>query len=315
MEKPIEKIWVRLVEQTGKLFPAVLTAILLSSFLCLFARVGSESTPTPLPLPLSLTDSNGDVVTLQAPPKRIVALDSAAVEILFALKEGDRVVGTHGFVSYPPEVKKIEKVGDAFNLNFEKVTELQPDLIYVFFDRFVPELKSLGMTVLYLQPPTTLEEVARRMRMWGQIVDRPEAAEALAREFEQSIDIVRQVVAAVKKGPRVFHYVAPELWTLGAGTLANEVYTLLKAENIFADLTGSQQVSPEAIVARDPQVIISFPRHGPALLKAYPALQKLSAVKQGKLFVLNSAVLSIGGPRLVQGIEQVAKIFYRGLFP
>lgn len=272
------------------------------------------STPNPSPFPLVLTDSNGKRVVIEKPPKRIVAIDVAAVEILFAMGEGDRVVGTHAFFSQPG-AEKIEKVGDAFTLNVEKIAELKPDLVYTFYARPLHELKKLGVAVLYLTSPTTFAEVADRMRLWGKLVDKPDAGEELARRFELELNAVKRKVASVKEGPRVFHYEGSGLWTSGSGTLTHEVYALLKARNIFSDVAGWRQVSPEAIVARDPQVVISVRPDGPEAIKSDPAFQAITAVKARKLFVVDGALFSVAGPRLVQGVEQVAKLLYLDLFP
>ena len=304
------------------LIPVLMLAIFM-------AACGAEATPTPTPtvtptpsptptpslFPLTLTDSNGNEVTISRPPERIVAIDGDAVEILFAMGEGHRIVGIHDFVSYPPEVEEIEKVGGAFALNFEKIAALEPDLIVIFFDSPVAELKKLGVQVLYLKTPGTLEGVADQMRSWGKIVNNPGAAEELAMQFEASLDDLQEKLAGVQEGPRVFHDLAPGLWTAGSGTLFNEIYILLKAQNIFGDIQEYKQVSPEELVARDPQVVISTHPEGRDAFKSDPAFQDISAVKEGKLYIVDGALVSVTGPRLVQGIAQMAISLYPDLFP
>ena len=273
-------------------------------------------TPTPSPFPLTVVDSNGRDIVFNEPPQRIVAIDSAAVEILFAMGEGHRVVGTHSFLTYPPEAADIERIGSAFALDLEKIAELEPDLIYIFFGgQFLADLESLDIKVLYLESPTTLEEVALQFRMWGRIVNQPNAADELAKQFEESVDEVLGKVAGVDEGPRVFHDEAPGLWTAGSGSLSNEVYDLLKAQNVFGDTPGFVQASAEQVVGRDPQVVISVYSEGPDLIRDDPAFQELSAVKEDRLFYLDGDLLSIAGPRLLQGIERMARFLYPGLFP
>ncbi|MFQ5933786.1 MAG: ABC transporter substrate-binding protein, partial [Dehalococcoidia bacterium] len=121
----------------GRLRPISKIAILaIFTAVVLIAAACDDSTPTAAPTatyPLTIVDGNGDAVTLEAPPLRIVAIDGAAVEVLFAIGEGHRIIGTHDFVSYPPETADIAKVGGAFALDFEKIAALEPDLIYIFF--------------------------------------------------------------------------------------------------------------------------------------------------------------------------------------
>ncbi|MEE9198490.1 MAG: ABC transporter substrate-binding protein [Dehalococcoidia bacterium] len=293
----------------------VFVAVAVVALACGEANPAPTSTPASSPFPLTLTDSSGSQVTLDEPPERIVAIDSAAVEILFALGEGHRVIGTHDFVSYPPEADQIERVGSAFALDLERIAALEPDLIYIFFDAPLPDLQKLGVPVLYLKSPDTLEEVAQQMRGWGEIVGKPGAALELVASFQGSIEAVKEKVAGVTEGPRVFHDEAPGLWTTGSGSLADEVYTLLKAENTFSDISGYAQVSPEEVVARDPEVIISVHAEGPDSFRSTPAFQNISAVKSDRLFAIEGSLLSVPGPRLVQGVELVAKLLYPDLFP
>ena len=86
--------------------------------------------------PFYVQDSYGQKIIFDEPPQRIVAYDSAAVEVLFALGEGDRIIATHSFVSYPASVDALPKVGDASTLDIERVLELEPDLIFIFFPSF-----------------------------------------------------------------------------------------------------------------------------------------------------------------------------------
>ena len=90
--------------------------------------------------PIDILDSNEENIRIYEPVQKMIVLDSAAVEILFAIGEGDKIVGTHSFISHPEEAKQIAKVGDAFSINIEKIIEQEPDLVYIFFDKFAEEL-------------------------------------------------------------------------------------------------------------------------------------------------------------------------------
>ncbi len=272
-------------------------------------------TPTPSLFPLTITGSNGEKVVLAKPPERIVVIDDAAVEILFALGEGRRVVGADNYATYPPQASAIPKLGDAFALDFEKMAALKPDFIYTFYASPLPKMEQLGVPVLYLESPATIAQVADRMRLLGEIVDKPEAGTRLAQGFLNSIRTITDKVAGVQQGPSVYFDVAPGWWTFGSGTLGDQISTLLKAQNVFADISGSQQVSPEEIVARDPQVIISTDAEGPAFFHSQPALQNVSAVKNNRIFPIDGSLLDIPGPRLVQGIQEMAHSLYPRLVP
>ncbi len=273
----------------------------------------TPATPTPIPavFPFVVRDSNGNDVIFERPPERIVALDSAVVEILFAIGEGDRVVATHDFVTYPPETADIPRLGGAFNADIEATVALEPDLVFVFFDRFLEDLERAGLKVLYLETLTDdFIAVADRVRLWGGILGTPSAADVVALDFEARVDAIKATMAPYVAGPKVFQDEG-DLWTPGQGTLIQQVFDLLKLENIAADITGYEQLSPEVIVERDPSIIIAS--YGDNI-SGRPAFADVLAVRNGAIYVPSSDALSIAGPRFVAGIEELAAWAYPALF-
>ena len=261
--------------------------------------------------PLAIIDSDGEEVTFDKPPERIVAYDSDVVEILFAIGEGQRVVGTHNLVSYPPEADAIPRLGSAFDINVEAIVALEPDLVYLFFDRFLPDLERAGLKVLYLK---TLSQdfvrVADNIRTWGRITGATAAAQAVATQFESRVQGVREVMAPYASMPTVFQDVGG-FWTPGPDTLVGEVFDLLKLRNIAEDVSGYAQLSPEIIVERNPQIIITLDREA---FMGNPAFADVLAVKNGRVYELNPDLLSIAGPRFADGIEELAKLVHPALF-
>ncbi len=270
--------------------------------------------PLPPPLfPLYITDSNGAEVFFDEPPERIVAYDSAVVEILFALGEGHRVVGTHDFVSYPPEADDVQRLGGAFDINVEAIVALEPDLVYLFFDRFQPDLERAGLKVLYLETLNNdFIKVTDDMRLWGRITGNPAAADALAKKFQARVDGFKASMASSDdSGLSIFQDIGG-FWTPGPDTLVGEVFQLLKLRNIASDISGYAQLSPEVIVERDPQIV--FTTDVEAFLDN-PAFAGVQAVRNGQVIEMNSTLLSVAGPRFVDGIEELAKLVYPVLFP
>ena len=279
-------------------------------------RPARVSTPAPYPasvtFPLSIIDSNGAEVIFDEPPERIVAYDSAVVEILFALGEGHRVVGTHDFVSYPPEADDVPRLGGAFDVSVEAIVALEPDLVYLFFERFQPDLERAGLKVLYLE---TLNhdfiKVTDDMRLWGRITGNPAAADALAKKFKARVEGLKAPMASYGPGLSIFQDVGG-FWAPGPDTLVGEVFELLKLRNIASDISGYAQLSPEVIVERDPQIVLTTDA------KAFldnPAFAGVQAVRSGQVIELNPTLLSVAGPRFVDGIEELAKLVYPALFP
>ena len=267
--------------------------------------------PTPALFPYTVTDSKGNEVTFEEPPERVVSFDSAAVEILFAIGEGHRVVGTHDFVTYPPETADIPRVGDAFNVNLEATLVLEPDLVFVFTDTYLADLERVGLKVLYqVSLSDDFRRVADNIRTWGRIMGNPDAAEAVAAQFESRVARIEETMAAQPMGPSVFQDEG-DLWTPGPDSLIANVFELLKLQNIAHDVSGYAQLSPEVIVARTPEVIIAS--YGDTI-SGNPAFQNLPAVRNNRIYIPQSDALSIAGPRYIDGVEELARWVYPDLF-
>ena len=299
---------------SGRLVSVVLVLVALVALAC--GSSGSVSTPTltvesPAAFPFIVVDSNGREVVFDGPPDRIVAFDSAAVETLFAIGEGHRVVATHDFVSYPPQVSDIPRVGDAFSMDIEAVVALEPDLVFVFFPTALEQLERAGLKVLFLESLNDdFPRIADTVRMWGRITGRSDVAETVASDFEVRLGAIRSTMADKPQGPWVFQDEG-DLWTPGPDTLVGEVFELLKLRNIAHDVSGYAQLSPEVIVDRNPQIVIAS--YGDTI-SGNPAFGNVRAVRDGRILVPLSDALSVAGPRFIEDIEQLAQWVYPELF-
>ena len=265
----------------------------------------------PRPYPFTVTGSNGKAITFDKAPERIVAIDSAVVETLYLLGEGRRIVGTHDLVTYPPEAKDIPKLGGAFNLNLEATVGLDPDLVFVFSEGPVADLERLGLKVLFMESVSDdFRRVADNIRIWGRIVDSPEAAEAVASDFEARVAKLEGLMEERPPGPKVFQDEG-SLWTSGPDTLIGRVFDLLKLQNIAFEVTGYAVFNPEVIVERRPDIVVASYQDE---ISSNPIFADMPAVKNGRVFVPPSDLLSIPGPRYIDGIEALAKWVYPNLY-
>lgn len=261
---------------------------------------------------VELVDGMERAFVFTSAPGKIVAYESAVVEILFAINEGHRVVGTHDFVEFPLEAASVTRVGDAFQINIEAVLELEPDLVFLSSLGFIDELEDAGLRVLFIPSRDSgLSAAAADIRLWGQIVGNSKDAEVLAVEFERRLANVSSILSGVDLGPRVFRDEGG-LWTPGPDTLMGEVFELLKLENIAHDVSGFEQLSPEVIVARDPEVIIASDF---STIENDPAFANITATLNGRIIRMEGEPLSVAGPRFIQGIEDLAGQIYPELFP
>ena len=275
-------------------------------------------TPTPEPAlgPVTVTASDGTEVMFESPPERMVVYDGAAVEMLFAIGQGHRIVGTHSYVNYPAETESIAKVGDAFNMDIEAIVALEPDLVYVFYDRFNADLERAGLKVLYIKSLSHgFTDISGQIRMWGAITGATEDAEAVASEFDARVAAIEEKMEEVEPTWRVYSH-GFDWWTPGRDTLVNDVFELLKLENV-ADFEGYQQISPEIIVADEPDIIMADSIES---VTGNPALSAMHMVEDPDhiahhIFVMSEGnSFSVAGPRFMDAVEEFAAWVYPKLF-
>ena len=314
--------------------PVGALALLLALLLALAAACGDEgdngaaartSTPTAtaaaaVQYPLTLTDGLGRSVTLTSAPQRIASLSPAATEILFAVGAGGQVAAVDKFSDYPPEAKRREQL-DAFQPSVEAIAGAQPDLVLVFYDpgNLVDGLTNANLTVFFLDTPTSVEGVLEQIRLLGQATGHRQEGEELAQSMQQGITAIEERLADVAQGPRLFHEVDNQLYTVAPASFVGNLYSILKAQNIAA---GSDQAYPqlsqEAIIEADPEVIILGDAAGgesPETVMARPGWGSISAVKNDRIYVIDPDIVSRPGPRLVDALETLAQKLYPERFP
>lgn len=271
--------------------------------------------------PLVLTDGAGRQVRVERRPERILSLAPSNTEILFALGAGPRVVGVDRFSDYPPEAREKAQVGGIVDPSFEKIVALEPDIVFAINgEDIVSRLEDLGLTVFVLEP-RNLEQVYEGIRAIGRIIGSDGRAEEVVSAMQARVRTVTARVADLPPGerPKVFHEVWPEpLATAGPGTFIDDLITLAGGRNIFAD-AGEEwpQVSAEVVVQRDPDVIItSFPESVSELKgKERGGWEGVAAVKNGRIGLVDQDLIARPGPRIVAGLEAVARVIHPELFP
>ena len=153
-------------------------------------------------------------------------------------------------------------------------------------------------------------DVANQIRMWGAITGANDAAGAVADEFDARVAAVRAKMESVSETQTIYSH-GFQWWTPGQNTLVNDVFELLKLENV-AQFEGYQQISPEAVVAANPDIIMG----DPAAVADEEALAALDAASAGRIFNFTPGnSLSVAGPRFMDAVEEMAAWVYPELFP
>ena len=289
------------------------------------APAATEEPPTPTlePLsnyPLTVTDGAGNRVTLEAEPMRIVSLAPSHTEILFALGLGDRVVGVTEYCNYPPEATALPQVGGFSSIDLEQVVGLDPDLVLgttLHATEIAPALQEREVTVFIAEPQTVLEVMDTVLTI-GHLAGVDDAAADLAASMQARIDAVQETIADAEQ-PTVFWELGPELYSAGPGSFINDLIVMAGGENIAADADSPwPQMSMEAIILKDPDVVVlADHNYGQTseMVKERPGWTDIAAVKEGRIIeITDDDIISRPGPRVVDGLEFIAKALHPDLF-
>ena len=281
----------------------------------------AAATPTEAPaFPLTIEDAEGTEVTIGEAPRRIVSYSPGATEILFAIGAGDRVVAADEFSDYPPEAQDLPRLAYS-GPDPERALALEPDLVLMASQQReqVGQFRGLGMTVLYLREPEALEGVFGAVEQLGAITGERARADALAASMRGRVEAVAAAVAGAGEEPRVFFELTADLYTAGPGTFVGELLTLARGRNVAEGaLTPFPQLGAEAVIAADPQVVLLADAEWgetPEKVCARPGWDAITACREGRVHPVDGDLTSRPGPRIVDGLEQVARLLHPALFP
>jgi iron complex transport system substrate-binding protein len=265
--------------------------------------------------PVSVRQSDGEVLTLERQPQKIVSLSAHATEIFCALGVEAQLIAVERFANCPLGSKTKPEV-DAFQPNLEAIAGYGPDLVYVASNRgeLVETLRRLGITVLYLDVPDSLDGVLEHVELLGQASGRTDEAARLVASMRQRINAVRAKVSDVSQGPRIFHELDTQYFTAAPNSFIGDFYNFLKAQNIAAGSASAYpQLSAEVIVQRNPEVIVLADEAAgvtPATVRARPGWDAIDAVKNNRICMIDPDIVSRPGPRIVDALEALGKCLY-----
>ncbi|MDD1770031.1 MAG: cobalamin-binding protein [Methanomassiliicoccales archaeon] len=269
---------------------------------------------------LNIVDDYGRTVELHGIPQRIVSVAPSPTEILFAVGAGSQVVGVDNYSDYPAQAKNLPQIG-SYTLNIEVIMSLKPDLI-VSSD-LVPraqldQLEAQGVPY-FIFATRTMEDVIKDLRLAGSLTGHSLEAESLVAGLQARINAVtnKTLASGVEKIRTYIEYYP--LWTYGPGSFGNDIIRLAGGANIASNASSEYpELTTEYIIAQDPQVIIYTT--GPMTttiasdFAARSGWSNTYAVSHDKIYSIDDNLVSRYGPRVVDGLEQMAEIIHPELF-
>lgn len=298
---------------------AALAAILLAVVMA--AGCGNQAVKGKETRPTVFVDDLGREVEIAEVPQSIVSIAPSCTEILFALGLGDKVAGVTEYCDYPEEAKEKPKIGTFTTPNLEAIVALQPDLVLATGGvqaEVLGRMEELGLTVFAVNPATFAQTVAV-IRLIGQITGAGEEAERIARDMESRADAVaarvRDMEAEGKGRPRVFYeiYYENNVWTAGRSSIISDLVRLAGGENLGdVEENDYYEFSVERLMAENPQVYLvgSGSMFEPGDITSRPGWDRMDAVREGRVRVIDEDLVYRTGPRLIEGLEAIHRAIY-----
>lgn len=256
------------------------------------------------------TDSYGREVSLPREPQRIISMSPSITEMLFMLNSGDKLVGITDFCTYPPETKQITKIGGLQNFNTESLIVLEPDVVIIgsiITKEEVEKIEKAGIPVIAIREEQKMEGIYDALTVLGRIVNQDSLAIEEIKILKNKMESLHLDTSG-KNPPSVYYVV--DFGDAGDYTAPNnshihEIITRAGGRNIGEDLSG-WNISREYLFQEDPDFIFIRKEDKDHFCSKFP-YRELSAVKNGRVYPIESGWIDIVSPRNFLAIEYMNK--------
>jgi len=285
-----------------------------------------EPTEESMPETMTFTDDLGHEIELEGYPQAIISLSASTTEILFAIGAGSQVVGRDEYSIYPDEALEVTNIGAMWEeLPAEAILAMEPDLIVaaqIISEDQVQALRDLGLNVYWQANPTSYEELWKNLRDFAKLTGHEDETEALISDLEARVAAVQEKTATISDQPSVFYELdatdPSNPWTAGSGTFIDYIINQAGGSNAASALEGDYaQISSEQLIAVNPDIILlADAPYGttPEGVAERPGWDVITAVQESALYPIDPNMMSVPGPRLVNALEETARLLHPELF-
>lgn len=264
--------------------------------------------------PVTVTPAEGDPITIERRPERIISLSASNTETLFAVGAGEQVVAVDEQSDYPTDAPKTDLSG--LTPNIEAISGYNPDLVVISDDaeNLVESMSAVNVPVLLVPAAVTIDDVYSGMELIGKATGHTDEAADLVEQTRAGLD---KIVADTPKPPEplsYYHELDTTLYSATSKTFIGQIYGLFGMTNIAdpadQDTGGYPQLSNEAILQADPDLIfladVQCCGQNAETVAARPGWNTLTAVKNGNVVLLDDDLASRWGPRIVDLAQSIA---------
>jgi len=237
------------------------------------------------------------------------------------------VVGVDDYSDFPAEAGSLPKIGNLEKQNFEQIVALKPDLVLaaeINSPEQVKALADLGLTVYYLSNPKTIEDLYPNLEIVAKLTGHEPEAAALTEKLKARVSVVDEKIKTAAGQPVVFYELdatdPAKPWTAGPGSFVDLLIARAGGVNLttIAKITDPYpQVGAEQLVTTNPDLIVLGDSMWGVTVESVaqrPGWEKLKAVTGNQVYTFDDNLVSRPGPRLVDGLEALAKLLHPELF-
>jgi len=280
----------------------------------------------PVSDPIVVTDDLGVEITLEEPARAIISISPSLTEILFSVGAGDRLIGRDSNSQFPQEALTAVDLGGMWDgIPVEDILAMEPDLILageIYSAEAVDELRALGLVVYWQKNPADFEGLFENIRAVSVLTGTEDQAEMVIESLQSRIADLDDQLLGVEGIPLVFYELdasdPSNPWTPGEDTFISYIINRAKGQNLGDSLIGEWvQISSEELLAQNPDyILLADALYGitPESVAGRSGWNEIKAVVENDIYPFDPFVLSVPGPRLVEGYEQVAVILHPDVF-
>jgi len=266
----------------------------------------------------TVVDQMARQVIVPDDPGRVISLAPSITEIVFALKQEYRLKGVTRYSDYPGAAKKLPRIGSYVRLDIERIVALNPDLCIATRDgnpkAIIDRLALLNIPV-YVVNPRDIDSILETILEIGAILNAGHRAKNLTDGMRTRIQRVMSRVAQVNYRPRVFFQIGiSPIVSTGTDTFIHELIEIAGGINLAAGRSAYPRFSTEQVLALEPEVLVitSMARQaGFEQIKAqWRRWPKIPAVRDERIFIVDSDLFDRPSPRLVSGLELLTGLIH-----
>jgi len=254
-------------------------------------------------------------------PKRVITIGGPITEIAYKLGANGLLVGSDTTSYYPPEAKKLAKVGYNRALSAEGILSLNADLVVLTEDAGPPaainQLNAAGVPMLQLKTNRSIDDIVASIKQIGQALDREKESKQLIADLTQKQRNLESLLDDMKYRPRVLvvhRHMGGAPLAAGTGTAANSIIALSGGVNVVTEFANYKPLTPEAAAVFQPElIIIAAPPddavRGQAKLKTHPVFEQTPAGKNGHIYVMDALEVLGFGPRIIDTAVKLNQLY------